>query len=330
MNELEQIQTILSNHGYEYLKTIGAGSFSQVFLCKSLKYNYLFAVKRVNNSKVIDSEINTLIYLNHPHIIRLYEIFNEDEYQYLVMEYCKNDTIKEKGKLDSEQFIYYSKQILEAISYCHSLKIAHRDIKPENIFLDHYDRIKLADFGFAKQFDNGAISNERCGSIMFCAPEIVKDQSSFNPFQADIYALGITFFYMATGKLPFSNSSADHLKRSIIFNQIDFSKYKVKSEIKSMILKMVSKNPISRPTINSLLRMPLYNHPQKMVSFLVKSSKSHGKLPLNNHWIRKSMSYTYDVPIDGEAQEINRYKSFIMAPSVISSSTHQTFSSDCH
>ena len=127
------------------------------------------------------------------------------------------------GRLDHKKFIYYSKQILEALSFCHSKKIAHRDIKPDNIFLDKHDRIKLADFGLAKHFDKNIKSTEHCGSVMYCSPEIVKDES-FDPFSADIYALGMTFFFMITGKHPFNSSFLENLKRSIIFPKLIFLK----------------------------------------------------------------------------------------------------------
>lgn len=83
------------------------------------------------------------------------------------MEYCPIGSINQKGKLTYDQFVNYSKQILKALSYCHSLNIAHRDIKPENIFLDQHDQIKLADFGVAKYFTYYNKSDEKCGSLKY-------------------------------------------------------------------------------------------------------------------------------------------------------------------
>lgn len=270
MFDIEHIKPHLSKHGYEYKKTIGIGSYSNVFLCRSMKYNVDFAIKCISHNKVKEYEYNALINLTHHHIIQLYEIFGEDEFQYLVMEYCPNETLKKKGKLEYAEFINYSRQILEALSYCHSKKIAHRDIKPDNIFLDRYGRVKLADFGFAKQFDKDVISDERCGSTMYCSPEIIKDNSLFNPFQADIYALGITFFYMITGSHPFPNLSIENLKRLIAFGQINFSNYEINSDIQSIIMKMTSHNPKTRPRAESLLKLPIYQQ-NGSNSFISKS-----------------------------------------------------------
>ncbi|KAK8843199.1 hypothetical protein M9Y10_025047 [Tritrichomonas musculus] len=93
---------------------------------------------------------------------------------------------------------------------------------------------------------------------MFCSPEIVKGHSSFNPFQADIYALGITFFYMITGEFPYPSFPIDELKRFIAFDQIDFSEYNVDPEIKYLIMKMTSNNPKMRPEASRLLKLPIF------------------------------------------------------------------------
>ena len=257
---LSLIKEELLKHELKYIQTIGGGSYSTVFLCKSFKYNDFFAVKCIYKEKMKEYEYNALIHLNHPHIILLYEVINEPDRQYLVMEYCSNYTLKSRGKLNYDDFIKYSKQVLQALSFCHSKMIAHRDIKPDNILLDKYDRVKLADFGFAKQFDSNApTSNERVGSLMYMAPEIINGHKMFNPFKADVYALGITFFYMATEKMPFTAASKDDLIRFINFGNIDFTQYDdVDPEIQKMIMKMTSHNPILRPSVDKLLKLPIY------------------------------------------------------------------------
>lgn len=280
MDNIEQIKEQLYKHGYDYISTIGSGSYSNVFLCKSLKYNDYFAIKCVSHHKVKEYEYNALINLNHPHIIQLYEFFDELDFQYLVMDYCPNNTLKQKGKLNYDQFLLYSKQILKALSFCHSKMISHRDIKPDNVLLDKYNRVKLADFGFAKQFDDNLNSDERVGSLMYCSPELIKGQSSFNPFQADIYALGITFFYMITGNHPFFSTSIEDLKRIITYGQVDFSEYDVDPEIQYMIMKMTSHNPKLRPTAEFLLNLPIYNQTKISRSFVQSKVKNLNVYPI--------------------------------------------------
>ena len=172
MLNLESIKEVLSQHGYEYISFLGEGSFSSVFLCKSKKYNHTFAVKRSTTQQVTLLEYDNLMSLNHPNIIKLYDAFNDDSCQYLVMEYCSNGTIFQKGCLTYDKFVYYAKQILEALAFCHSNNIVHRDIKPENILLDQFDRIKLADFGLSKQFDISDESFQQLSSLLIILKQI--------------------------------------------------------------------------------------------------------------------------------------------------------------
>lgn len=255
---IDHIKEILLEHGYEYKATIGKGGFSSVFLCHSQKYDFDFAIKRAIKNKLTLDEYNTLISLIHPNIIRLYDAFEEESAQYLVMEYCPIGSINQKGKLPYEQFLYYSKQILEAISYCHSLNIAHRDIKPENIFLDQNNNIRLADFGMAKHFDFYDKSDEKCGSLKYLSPEMFQ-YKEICPFKADVWALGITFFTMATGDYPFTGYTRDDLKNNIIKGNFNFSKYEIDERIRFLIVKMTQLNPELRHASDKLLKLPMFN-----------------------------------------------------------------------
>ena len=273
MIEVGKVQATLSSHGYNYEKYLGKGSFSSVILCKSHKYNHSFAIKRAIKNRLTASEYDTLISLIHPNIIRLYDSFEDDEAQYLVMEYCSNGTVREKGALSYEKFVSYAKQILEALAYCHSKKIAHRDIKPENIF-DQYDHIKLADFGFSKQFQNEPKTKEKCGSLMYLAPEMLQNHD-ICPFKADIWALGITFFVMATGSFPFVCNTVEDLKKLIFFSDLDFSRYQIDQRIRFLIKKMATLHLNDRPTAEKLLKLPMFSSvtPVKNILLTEKARK---------------------------------------------------------
>lgn len=258
MTEIDKIKATLSAHGYKYERNIGHGSFSSVMLCKSQKYDQTFAIKRAVKDRLTVSEYDTLISLIHPNIIRLYDSFEDESAQYLVMEYCENGTIRQKGALPYDKFIYYAKPILEALAYCHSKKIAHRDIKPENIFIDKYDHVKLADFGFSKQFDvSQPKTKEKCGSLMYLAPEMLQSRE-ICPFKADIWALGITFFVMATGNFPFTCNNVEDLKKLIFFSDLNFASYNVDARIKFLVNKMATVNLQNRPTAEKLLGLPMF------------------------------------------------------------------------
>lgn len=256
-DEQEYIKAIFIQNGYKYIDLIGRGSFATVYLCHCLKYNNLFAIKRVQKHKVADQEINSLITLIHPYIVKLYDKFSDENYHYLVLEYCPNGTIKQKNKLDYGRFVFYAKQILEVIDYCHSQQIAHRDIKPDNIFIDQYDHVKLGDFGFADQFNSKKISIEKCGSLLFFAPEMFEN-NEFDPFKTDIWALGITFFYMATGRYPYPTCTNEVMRLLIPNFSFNFNGLNVDPSIQSLIMKMTSKNVLFRPTAHKILKFPIF------------------------------------------------------------------------
>lgn len=255
--EIEEIKPTLNLHGYEYIEFLAKGSFSIVLLCQSLKYNQQFAVKRTSKNRLSKFEYDSLISLDHPNIIKLYDAFEDDKAQYLVMEYCPNGTIRRHIPILYDKFIYYAKQILGALAFCHKNNIAHRDIKADNIFLDQYNQIKLADFGLSRQFNDTKKSNEKCGSLMYLAPEILH-YYEVCPFKADIWALGITFYIMTTGKYPFQGKSRAEIKQSILFSELDFSKQKIDPKIQFLISKMTIKSAKSRPTAEKILQLPMF------------------------------------------------------------------------
>lgn len=271
MNNIDAIKEILANRGYTYKKTIGKGGFSTVFLCESTKYKTDFAIKRSRHHRLTDFEYSHLVSLDHPNIIKLYDAFDDPSSQYLVMEHC-SCSLFEKGKLSYEKFVNYSKKILMAVAFCHEKKIAHRDIKPDNIFIDKYDNIKLADFGMAKKFNFFyEMSDEKCGSLMCLPPEML-DSDEINPFKADIWSLGITFFFMATGCFPFQSKNIEEIKKMIRERKIDFMKYKINPNIILLINKMTEKNVVDRPSAEKLLDLPIFNTVEKKK---VTSSKGY-------------------------------------------------------
>jgi serine/threonine protein kinase len=132
----------------------------------------------------------------------------------------------------------------------HQHKIAHRDIKPSNILLDKYDRIKLADFGLSQH----VISNTQtdfCGSKLFIPPEIWNHVQDYDLFSADIYSLGVLFYYMYQGEVPFFSSTEEGLKKLVLKG--DYEMGNRDTELTSIIHKMMKKDPKERPTSSQLL-----------------------------------------------------------------------------
>lgn len=235
--EIEQIKEIIKQHGYEYKEILKNDSFSYIFLCQHRSNGQKFVIKMSIKQQIVEDESKNLMELCHPYIIKLYDIFEDDVNEYLVLEYCPNGTIEQKGKLPYKKFVRYSKQILEAIKFCHSKNIALRDINPKNIYIDQYDQIKLTNFGMAKEFQNDETSNEKCSSLMFLAPELFLNKDVC-PFKTDIWALGVTFFYMETGSFPFKSSSIEKTKQMIERGDVNYSKYEMHPQIRFLISRM--------------------------------------------------------------------------------------------
>lgn len=323
MQELLHVRDILDQHGYELKQIIGQGGFASVYLCHSLKYDQDFAVKKAIRNRMTVAEYSILISLTHPNIIKLFDFFEDESSQYFVMEYCPYGTFKERGKMSYDLFVYYSKQMLEALDFCHSKKIAHRDIKPQNIFIDQYDNCKLADFGIAKIFGEEDKSDEKCGSIMYFAPEMFQYRE-IDPFKADIWALGVTFFTMVTGKYPFKGNSPKEIKQYILLGDFNFDKYEMDSQIRFLITKMTQMNVNLRPSTSKLLKLPIFNplEADKRLNFLTGKPcrntyghEFHRRRRISSH---RSMTFEHELSSSSEDEQntsspltkLHSYKSF--------------------
>ena len=163
-------------------------------------------------------EARNIARLNHPHIVRIYDIFEENGTAYYVMEYAEGgslaDLVKSKGRLSESEATGYILQIAEALAYIHSKKINHLDVKPANILLNELNEAILIDFGLSKQYDaltGGQTSTTPVGISEGYAPMEQYKQggvSEFSP-ETDIYALGATYFKLLTGKTPPSASDVN-------------------------------------------------------------------------------------------------------------------------
>jgi serine/threonine protein kinase len=264
----DEARACLSEHGYELLKFVGSGHFATVFTVRDLRYSdSVFCVKIVElqhksgNQFVLSShrkEFEALLSLTHPHIVSLYAQFCSPHYCYLVLEYCPNGSLEQlidkSGALPPQTLVAYCKQILEAVAYLHSQNLSHGDIKPANVLLDKYNRPKLADFGFSQTL--GAKDVILGGSLAYQAPELtsrkVKDFAA-----VDIWALGITFYEIAFGKLPWTANC-----RSGIQTQITDVDYSLPSSVDpgfaALVRTMVTFAPKNRRRVTDLLAMPYF------------------------------------------------------------------------
>ena len=253
---------------YNFESLIARGGFSEVYLVTHIKFNLQYVAKVMVVDQLdsdpkwdlVDAEIKALSQLDHPHIIRLYDHFHLGNRFYLILEYCPggclHDHIDTKNGLSIHKFVEYGTQIVQALDYCHKRDIAHHDIKPGNILLDHYGRVKIADFGLSLQTSNGQLQKSFGGSYQYTSPEIFQ-KKPHDPKQADVWALGVVFAYMATGSSPWLCDSLGALKQLAISGSYKLNK-PVPQIITDLISKMIIVEPEKRITMQELVSHPLF------------------------------------------------------------------------
>ena len=170
-------------------------------------------------------EIKILKEIDHPNFVKLYEIIENQDRIYLIMEYASGgelfDFIVSKDRLSEKVACMFYNQILDGIEYLHSRGIAHRDLKPENLLLDAEKKnIKIVDFGLSNEYKPGETLITACGSPCYAAPEMIAGKR-YNGIDVDIWSSGVTLYAMLVGYLPFEDPDTVQLYRKIILGDYE-------------------------------------------------------------------------------------------------------------
>jgi serine/threonine protein kinase len=209
---LGEARKALYQRGFDITTQIGSGGFAKCFKVRSRQYQEDFVVKvfhliKDGISESFTAEISALKNLSHPNVIQLFDYFVSESLLYLILEYCPDGSMKQLisqcGAIRPPRLYMFCSQIVAALAYCHGKDISHCDIKPANIFVDKYGRAKLADFGLAQCHHDSPLIDNFAGSVCYMAPEILK-REPHDPIKADIWSLGISFYEMATGQVPWN------------------------------------------------------------------------------------------------------------------------------
>lgn len=205
---------------YEIHELIGVGGMAYVYKAYDRVEGRWVAIKILkeefsNNSDFLRrfrNESKAIAVLNHPNIVKVYDVSFGDQIQYIVMEFIDGITLKEyieqEGTIRWQEAVHFTTQILMALECAHEKGIIHRDIKPQNIMLLQDGSIKVADFGIARflQSETQTMTDKAIGSVHYIAPE--QASGDYITDKADIYSVGVMLYEMLTGKLPFVADNA--------------------------------------------------------------------------------------------------------------------------
>ena len=212
---------------YEVKELIGSGGMANVYKAVMLGRNgpvpagTVVAVKVLRQEYTHDPELvrrfknesKAISLLNHPNIVKVYDVSVNDQLQYIVMEYVDGMTLREYlnergGKLTSRETVHFISQILKALEHAHANGVVHRDIKPQNIMLLDNGQLRMMDFGIARisRAENQLLSGKTMGSVHYISPEQAKGDET--DCTSDIYSVGIMMYEMLSGQLPFDAEDA--------------------------------------------------------------------------------------------------------------------------
>lgn len=242
---------------YEILSLIGQGGMADVYKARDTILNRVVAIK-VLRAKLSDDamalvrfqrEASAASRLSHPNVVDIYDVGEYEGMHYIVMEFIRGRTLKEliaqRGALDVDEAIGVMKQLVSAINHAHEHKIIHRDIKPQNVLVKDDGTIKITDFGIAVA--NGSVqltyNNTVMGSAHYLAPETTQGKEPNE--QVDIYSLGIVFYELLTGHVPFTGKTPTeiaikHLRKPIPYVR-DFNP-NIPQSVENIVLKATAKN----------------------------------------------------------------------------------------
>ncbi len=202
---------------YEILEQIGIGGMADVYKARCHKLNRLVAIKVLKEEFCNDknfvskfrAEAQAAAGLSHPNIVSIYDVGDEDEIHYIVMELVEGITLKQyiekKKKLDIKESIGITIQVAQGIGAAHEQHIIHRDIKPQNVIISKDGKVKVTDFGIAKAASSQTINSEAVGSVYYFSPE--QARGGYCDERSDIYSLGIMLYEMLTGTVPFDGET---------------------------------------------------------------------------------------------------------------------------
>ena len=259
------------NDLYEIKGTLGKGKFGKVKLGVHKQSGKQVAIKIINKNflegvdlEQIKSEIDILKIAKHPNIIKLYDVYENEKYIYIIMEYCLGGDLfsyieKRNFKLSEERAAEIIHKLCTAVYFLHQYGIVHRDLKPENILMmdktDNAD-IRLVDFGLGKMLGPGEKCNDPFGTFSYVAPEVLEEKEY--DFKVDLFAIGIITYLLVAGFLPFDDENSEkEIARQTVYEPTPFPKKiwnNISPEAKMFVDNLLNKDPDKRMNLGEVLQ----------------------------------------------------------------------------
>ncbi|XP_031428111.1 serine/threonine-protein kinase MARK2 isoform X8 [Clupea harengus] len=248
---------------YRLFKTIGKGNFAKVKLARHTLTGKEVAVKIIDKTQLNSSslqklfrEVRIMKQLNHPNIVKLFEVIETEKTLYLIMEYASGgevfDFLVAHGRMKEKEARVKFRQIISAVQYCHQKCIVHRDLKAENLLLDADMNIKIADFGFSNKFTMGSKLDTFCGSPPYAAPELFQGKKYDGP-EVDVWSLGVILYTLVSGSLPFDGQNLKELRERVLRGKYRIPFY-MSTDCESLLKKFLILNPTKRGSLEQIMR----------------------------------------------------------------------------
>lgn len=222
---------------------------NELFLAKSKEDDQAVVIKKCDKEKSqTDTEFYLMTTLKHKHIISCLDVFSDENFCYIVMEYAPKGNLYKKRFTSSEvkKIIF---QVVSAIRYCHRKNIIHRDIKPENIVLFNDGTVKLIDFGWSCIYDDSDPPNEKSGTTIYNPPEMLRGE--YYDYSIDVWQIGVLLYELLSHKLPFDGGSEKTTKERILKCKPRYPKY-FSAPLVDLLKSILTSDPLNRIPLDSI------------------------------------------------------------------------------
>ncbi|CAG5127790.1 unnamed protein product, partial [Candidula unifasciata] len=248
---------------YRLIKTIGKGNFAKVKLAKHVPTGREVAIKIIDKTQLNPSslqklfrEVRIMKLLDHPNIVKLFEVIETEKTLYLVMEYASGgevfDYLVAHGRMKEKEARAKFRQIVSSVQYCHQKFIVHRDLKAENLLLDSDMNIKIADYGFSNEFVPGNKLDTFCGSPPYAAPELFQGKKYDGP-EVDVWSLGVILYTLVSGSLPFDGQNLKELRERVLRGKYRIPFY-MSTDCENLLKKFLVLNPLKRANLETIMK----------------------------------------------------------------------------